>query len=425
MSIDAKRSGRALLRRARATRRLVDVALDRRRELGLGKLALQAVHRGWNGAQRAPFIGAAPGPGAVMDAIYAIGYWPGEPKRYRVYNMAEGLRAAGYVVHVMPFECLEDIARLRWRASVLVLFRAEYDRLVGTDEVLTYASATGMQVVYDVDDLVFEPQLADRIDGLRFMGRRERRRFIAAMASRRQLLLACDLVTVSTAPLSRAVAALGRPSAVVPNSLNEEQLRLAAKIADTRQNNGDFLWVGYFSGSRTHQRDFMVCERALLEQMDRHPQLGLRIIGYLELGEHWQRYATRVQRIGFLASSELLRAVAGTDINIAPLEIGNPFCEAKSELKFFEAAIVGVPTVASATEPFRDAIEDGVSGFLVRDVAGWRDALEFLITSASCRQMMGQAARARAFAQYTPQAIIPRTIAALGLCREQPRMTTT
>jgi hypothetical protein len=33
----------------------------------------------------------APGRGAKFDVIYAIGFWPREPKRYRVYNMAEAL----------------------------------------------------------------------------------------------------------------------------------------------------------------------------------------------------------------------------------------------------------------------------------------------------------------------------------------------
>ena len=39
------------------------------------------------------------------------------------------------------------------------------------------------------------------------------------------------------------------------------------------------------------------------------------------------------------------------DINLAPLEVGNPFCEAKSQLKFFEAGLVNCTTIASPTGP--------------------------------------------------------------------------
>ena len=97
-----------------------------------------------------------------------------------------------------------------------------------------------------------------------------------------------------------------------------------------------------------------------------------------------------------LGSRPRRRAIAETDINLAPLEPGNPFCEAKSELKFFEAAIVGVPTIASATEPFAAAIEDGVSGLLATDTQGWRRALDLLVTSEDRRRAIGAIA-ARAY----------------------------
>src|SRR5260221_10834085 len=200
MIATAKRSGRALLRGGRAGIRLAGLALDRRREVGLRGLALRAAGRTWGNDPDARLADAAPRPGASFDAIYAIGYWPGEPKRYRVFNMAEALRGAGYTVHVMPFDHLDDIRQHRWRAKALVLFRAEYDRLAGIEELLGYAREVAMRVVYDIDDLVFEADLAQHIDGLALMGSHERRQLIAAIARRRQLLLAFDLATVSTAP---------------------------------------------------------------------------------------------------------------------------------------------------------------------------------------------------------------------------------
>ncbi len=97
------------------------------------------------------------------------------------------------------------------------------------------------------------------------------------------------------------------------------------------------------------------------------------------------------------------------------VELGNPFCEGKSELKFFEAALVGVPTVASATETYAAAIEDGVSGFVARDTVEWRNALELAVTSESLRKAMGKAAQALALTRYGLPAVTPVAIAALGL----------
>jgi glycosyltransferase involved in cell wall biosynthesis len=238
------------------------------------------------------------------------------------------------------------------------------------------------------------------------------------------LLLACDLVTVSTAPLAKMAECLGRPAAVIPNSINGEQMRVAAELAVRPPRRHEGVVVGYFSGSATHQRDFAECEPALLDIMERCPEVRFRLVGSLDLGPQWDRYRNRIERIGFLAAADLLRCIAETDINLAPLELGNPFCEGKSELKFFEAALVGVPTVASATATFLDVIEDGVSGFLVRDTAEWRRAIELLIASESRRKTMGDAARAVAQARFSLAAVIPRAITALGLRHMTPAAAT-
>jgi glycosyltransferase involved in cell wall biosynthesis len=414
MMIAATAPVRGVLRRARAGWRRVGAALDYRREFGFAGLAAR-IAAGPQRSNPAAALPETPVCGAAFDVIYAIGYWEGEPKRYRVFNIAEGLRAAGYAVHIMPFARLADIVRYRWRAAALVLFRAEYDRLAGIAETLSYARRAGMRIVYDIDDLVFDETIADRIDGLTAMGWHQRRDFVAALARRRRLLLACDLVTAATAPLARAAAVLGRPSAVIPNSLNGQQL-LAADEMPCRQRAADVpLRIGYFSGTRTHQRDFAVCESALLKVMARHQGIVFRLVGHLDLGPQWNVFADRVERIGIVPPEELLRRIAETDINLAPLEIGNPFCEAKSELKFFEAAVVGVPTVAAATEPFVAAIEHGVNGFVVSDPTGWRDALEALLAGEARRTAIGVAAQARARERFSLTAVTPQAIAALGL----------
>ena len=406
----------AFLRHGRSATRLMGIALDRRRELGIAGIVKRPI-----GRTRAPGAAAAPSGSplpprrAAFDVIYAIGYWPGEPKRYRVFNPAEALSARGYAVHVMPFDVIDDIRRRRWQAQALVLFRAEYDRLVGIEKALDYARKAGMRIVYDIDDLVFDPNLADRIDALGRMGPHQRRQFLAAMSRRRRLMQECDFFTAATAPLARAAALLGRPSIVVPNALNVAQLRLAAEIAAFPPPTSDAVRIGYFSGSPTHQRDFAQCEPALLQVMRRHSAVRFRLVGHLDLGPSWQEFGERVERIGLLPPHALLRSIAETDVNLAPLELGNSFCEAKSELKFFEAAAVGVPTVASATEPFRAAIEDGVTGFLARDLWQWHDALEFLLASPSRRRQVGAAARASALSRYTPDRLAPQIAAALQL----------
>ena len=57
--------------------------------------------------------------------------------------------------------------------------------------------------------------------------------------------------------------------------------------------------------------------------------------------------------------ADLPAEMARFDVSIAPLEVGNVFCEAKSELKYVQAALLDVCTIASPTGPYRRAIRDG------------------------------------------------------------------
>ncbi len=100
--------------------------------------------------------------------------------------------------------------------------------------------------------------------------------------------------------------------------------------------------------------------------------------------------------------SQLPEKIARFDVNIAPLEVGNPFCEAKSELKFFEAALVDVPTVASPTGPFRRAIRDGETGFLAKSPDEWHTALLQLVDDSILRRRIARAAHNDVLWRYGP-----------------------
>ena len=89
---------------------------------------------------------------------------------------------------------------------------------------------------------------------------------------------------------------------------------------------------------------------------------------------------------------ELPDELARFDINTAPLELGNPFCEAKSELKYFEAALAGVCTVASPTGPMRRAIRDGETGLLAGTEEEWYQALTRLVDEPAVQRRIGHAA---------------------------------
>ena len=141
-------------------------------------------------------------------------------------------------------------------------------------------------------------------------------------------------------------------------------------------------------------------ERQAAEQWLAAELNRLVLVGPIETDNKLQQWSERIEQIPFLPRAQYFAAVARMDITLAPLEIGNPFCEAKSELKWFEAGLLGVPTVAAATGTFREAITDGVDGYVAVTTEEWIEKIEMLIKSKEAREQMGARAREKVLQRY-------------------------
>lgn len=80
-----------------------------------------------------------------------------------------------------------------------------------------------------------------------------------------------------------------------------------------------------------------------------------------------------------------------------------------------EAMACGLPVVTTDCGGMREAVTDGVEGFVVavRDSEGMARALSVLASDAELRQRMGQAARERVLKQFTPRRQIEEFVAML------------
>jgi hypothetical protein len=132
------------------------------------------------------------------------------------------------------------------------------------------------------------------------------------------------------------------------------------------------------------------------------PQAELHVIGHLDPGHDWGSCQDRVKHIPFCPWQSLPGLLAQLDINLAPLELDNPFCQAKSEIKYVEAGLVKVPTIAAATEAFQAAIHDGDNGRLALTPDDWEQALAQLVLDGELRLAMGERAYLDTLARYHP-----------------------
>src|SRR5262249_10142016 len=114
-----------------------------------------------------------------------------------------------------------------------------------------------------------------------------------------------------------------------------------------------------------------------------------RTVGQLGLGHVLTRATPWVPH-----SMDYLRRV-DFDIWVAPYR-PTRFNEAKGPTKGLEAAFLGIPIVASDTEPYRNFVRHGETGLLVRRPGDWATHIRRLLVDPDLRRRMGKTARAQA-----------------------------
>ena len=167
------------------------------------------------------------------------------------------------------------------------------------------------------------------------------------------------------------------------------------------------------SGTKTHDADFAVAAPAILALLRRHPRLRLRIVGDLTLPDRFEDVATQVEELAGTDYRAYLGLLAEADIAIAPLE-DTVFNDAKSNIKFQEASILGIPSVCSPREAFRDVVMPDANGLLADDVAEWEAMLERLVLDPSLRRRLAAQALRDVLDRYAPERIAQLQVARLA-----------
>ncbi len=331
----------------------------------------------------------------------------GAPFRYRVAHLIEQLEALGVRSTALHHHDEEALA-LAGQYEVVVLNRVHWDDY--TERIVQRARAAGALLVFGVDDLIFDPKL--RIPALKGLPHKIARDYRRGLRLFHETFTACDAFLGSTDALAEAARRLEKPAFVYPNALGRElasiseEARLRAE-AERAAGRHPTVRIGYFSGSYAHDCDFAVAASALASVLAERSDSQLVLGGHLQVPEVLAPFADRIERLPFVSWRELPRLLARVDVTIAPLELPSIFNDAKSALKWFEAAVAGVPTVASPTKPFRDAIRHGENGMLAENEAEWKAALRALLDDRQLRKRMAEAARADALARCSAEAALP------------------
>lgn len=265
-----------------------------------------------------------------------------------------------------------------------------------------------IKIVFDLDDLIFNYR--DLVILMKSTNSKNLPYWLGYFWGIRRIAKRVDGFTCTNDFLAgKLKQSFNKPVRVIRNSLNKEQVEVSEKWVkkknDRRKTENAIgkpknFNIGYFSGSPTHMKDFRLIEKDLIKFLDNHDDAVLKVVGYMDFSNEMKRMIERgrVEIVGMVDYLRLQGLISKVDVNIAPLVI-NDFTNCKSELKFFEAAAVETTTIASPTFTFKNAITDGVNGFLAQP-GEWYDKLEYLYNHPEENRKIAKKAREYVLKKY-------------------------
>ena len=209
----------------------------------------------------------------------------------------------------------------------------------------------------------------------------------------------CDYAITTTDTLAKELKKYVKEVYVNKNVASERMAELSINAVKEVKKDNNRIYLGYLSGSITHNPDFELIKKSLVNILKKYENVYLKVCGLLDIPKELEPFKDRIETSPFMDWQDLPKLIASLDVNLAPLE-ESLFNNAKSENKWTEAALVKVPTIASNVESFK-VINNNVDGVLVNNnEKDWEKALEKIITDAEYRKQLGENAYKRCIKEY-------------------------
>ncbi|MCI2958030.1 hypothetical protein MN032_10020 [Agromyces atrinae] len=223
---------------------------------------------------------------------------------------------------------------------------------------------TKTRLVLDLDDDLLTEPAVDRLlaQGYDHVRLETLKRFV------RQ----ADSILVSTEPLAASVRAFNRSVVLVPNVVDPELWTRPRPAAEVAPRGREIRAV--YMGSWTHGGDLDLLRPVFESLVDHEAPVALETIGVAERNARWfERLDIPAGRGNYPEFVPwLLDNRHRWDVAVAPLE-STEFNAQKSDLKFLEYTMLGLPTIASAFGPYAPHASNGIT--LASTTDEWKSAL--------------------------------------------------
>lgn len=334
------------------------------------------------------------------DILFIAGGAGGASAIYRVHNQAEELGLHGFECSVIT----QDNPWILRNSSKFKIFI--FQRVLVTEKIskmIAEIKKADKEIIFETDDLLFDPKYFKYIDFFKGMNKLERGLYENGLGA--EILNDPHVKTcvTTTSYLAQILKEKNKNVFISKNKISNSELELCENILrNEKKINDGWIRLAYLSGTPSHDRDFATIISALEEILEKYPRVKLYLLGSLEIGNALDKFQDRIDKFKHVDRKKYFENIYKfVDINLSPLEADNPFCEAKSEIRFSGAGILEIPTVAVHNQTFSEAISDGVDGFLADETSEWVEKISRLVEDEKLRRDMGKKAREKVLLDYT------------------------
>ena len=336
----------------------------------------------------------------VRPILFISGNPTSRSHLYRVKNAVEGLHRLGTPTCWMSVEMLKRHSVEQVNARCVIIHRCIYDPTI--EQLLNWCKRKGMPVGFDIDDLIFDAELI-RGNGIHFIAElplSEQHQWLQGALSYQRVMEAVDFCLVPTPTLADHARRINSQVRVIENGFNATVLALS-DFWRFRRTSGPVVRIGYASGTATHAADFSTVVHPVAEVLQRHPESRFILVGSLDLRPYSDLLPPdQVEMRPLVEHVNLAYELSRFDINLVPLQAGSAFCDSKSPLKYFEAALAGAPTIAAKNPIYAELIRIGENGMLARSEEEWFANIELLIGDRQAQERQSALAREECITRF-------------------------
>ena len=327
--------------------------------------------------------------------------------RYRIDQKAEQLETQNKTVNTLDWLALENpdaqTAKMLANHDVILFYRVP--AVPAVLKAIAQTNATGKLAIYEIDDLLFDPVYPPPLSTYGgYVDLTVYQELTKGMSLFDAAARCCRVGLASTEPLAKHLKTRVFEHTCWVHRNGLDTLNFFQKPSVQSKSTVDIF---YGSGTQAHNSDFIELALPALDQLlSEQSHVRLIIVGYLKLPDQFvQKHSAQLKQIPPVKQVQnYWQLLSQADINIAVLH-PDAINDCKSELKWFEAACLGRPSVVSNTKNYLDVVKPDVDALVADSSETWYQCLKTLVDDPQKRQKIASAAQKQAQNAYSRESL--------------------